>query len=83
MRTMWNKIQKNKIETHVCNSVCLHTSPKLDKLLVGIGDLEVAKTCTLSLQYALHQSLDACVGPLQWVHLHICQWYNDDIFKLP
>jgi len=47
MRTMWNKIQKNKIETHVCNSVCLHTSPKLDKLLVGIGDLEVAKTCTL------------------------------------
>ncbi len=64
MHTMWNKIQKKKIETHVCNIVGLHMSLKLDKLLVGIGDLEVAKTCKLSLQYALHQSLDACVGPL-------------------
>jgi hypothetical protein len=54
-------------------------SPKLEKLLMGIGDLEVAKTCMLSLQYALHQSFDACVGPPWWVHLYICQWYNNAI----
>jgi len=55
---------EKKFETHVCNIVRLHMSLKLDKLMVGIGDLEVAKTCRSSLQYALHQSLDACVGPL-------------------
>lgn len=42
-------------------------SPKLDKLLVGIGDLEVAKTCTLSLEYAPTICPTPILGYLCWV----------------